>query len=416
MVSITTTQWDQPNLKGWRGSWQRLPEAPIEARSDAATGSAIDLADRSWFIVWGGYDADGQWLNDGTGYEFKHRRWTMLPPSPLPATAGDFDGTLNGYVAIAADPADGSPLTAWLTMEEADSREEANDFGTRLGLTWSWSLVFGPSLPTGERYEVVNEFGYVATLISYPAQGYASSVEQEFGTSDTGYRDEVTLSITRDGASGHRIERFAWIGNGTPPEADEPVTYGALSPLTRMGTEWRTTSPSPVTFDAASPLIVSPRHFIEPEQLVAWDPTMARWLRIRPPDGGRRTGTSAGWLQGHLLLWGGTTPDRVRPGRRLGLHTVARPTDGGAARAGHRARGRLQRVRVHPARRTVDRGDRRPAGDLVRRDPRPRGTHQVAPWLRRALPPAARGRGSERQGRGAGGRSSPYDALSRLAE
>ena len=390
MVPVTPTVSSQAvpdgpsSLDRWRGRWQRLPEAPIEARSDAATGAFLDRGHRSrlfiwggrgadgelladgaiydvarqrwqrlppspleartdaivrwdWgdaFIVWGGYDADGAWIGDGAGYEFKSRRWTMLPPSPLPATPGDFDGTLNGYVAIASDPADGSPLTAWLDMEEAESREEANDFGTRLGLRWSWSPVFEPPLPTGERYEVVNEFGSVATLISYPAEGYASSVEHEFDTSDTGYRDEVTLPITLDGASGHRIERFAWIGSGTLPGVEGPVTYGALSPLTRMGRAWRTTTPAPVSFDASASLVVSPRHIIEPEQLIAWDPTTARWLGIRPPDGGPRTGVSAGWLQGQLLLWGGTTPDGEVRGDGwafdpwLGRRTVALPEQG----------------------------------------------------------------------------------------
>lgn len=388
MVPVTPTTGGQaapdrlPSLDRWRGNWQRLPEAPIEARSDAATGSIIDIGDRSrffiwggrgaegnlladgaiydvgrqrWrklppsplaprtdaivrydgdsaFIVWGGYDADGQWLNGGAGYEFRQRRWTMMPASPLPATPGDFDGNLNGYVAIAADPIDGSPLVSWLTADDEGPVEEHNEFGSRLGgMRWSWSPVFEPPLPTGERYEVVNEFGSVATLISYPAEGYASAVEHEFGTSDAGYRDEVTLPITLDGASGHRVERFAWIGYGTPPPGEGPVTYGALSPLTRMGRAWRTTTPAPVSFAAGASLVVSPRHVIEPEQLVAWDPTTARWLRIRPPDGGPRTGASAGWLQGRLLLWGGTTPNGEVRGDGwaftpwLGRRTVALP-------------------------------------------------------------------------------------------
>lgn len=365
MAQVTTTERDQPLLKRWRGTWRRLPKAPIAARSDAATGSILDLTARSrffvwggrgadgellddgaifdvgkrdWrilppsplaprtdaivrydgdaaFIVWGGYGADGEWLDDGAGYEFRHRRWTMMPSSPLPSTPGDFDGNLGGYVAIAADPEDGSPLVSTLLWDDEGPAEEYNDFGTRLNAEWSWSAVQRPPLPVGERYEVVNEAGKVATLISYPSEGFASSVELEFATSDAGYRDQVTLPITGDGASGHRTERFAWIGSGDPTDGDEPVTYGALSPVARFGQKWRglskwhTTSPSPVMFDPASPLVVSPRHVIETDRLIAWDPTTARWLRIRPPDGGRRAGASTGWLQGQLLLWGGTTPD-----------------------------------------------------------------------------------------------------------
>jgi len=56
----------------------------------------------------------------------------MPPPSPLPATAGDFDGNLNGYVAIAADPADGSPLVSWLTWDDEGPAEDHNDFGTTI--------------------------------------------------------------------------------------------------------------------------------------------------------------------------------------------------------------------------------------------------------------------------------------------
>jgi hypothetical protein len=101
-----------------------------------------------------------------------------------------------------------------------------------------------------------------------------------------------------------------------------------------MGQEWRTTTPSPVSFDAGSSLVVSPRHVIEPEQLIAWDPTAVRWLRIRPPDGGPRTGVSAAWLQGGLLLWGGVTSKGVAQGDGwtfspwLGRRTVALPEQG----------------------------------------------------------------------------------------
>lgn len=384
MVAVTTTRTDQVALERWRGTWRRMPRAPIEARSDAATGAMIDFSGRSlffvwggrgadgelrsdgaifdvgrqrWqklppsplaprtdaivrydggdaFVVWGGFGPDGHWLGDGAGYEFEARRWTMLPPSPLPATPGDFDGNLNGYVAIASDPLDGSAVTATLDWDDEGPREAFNDFGTTINARWSWSSVLRPPLPLGERYEAVNELGYAATLISYPAEGFATSVEFEFGTSDAGYRNAATLPITGDGVSGHRIERFAWMGAGTPPGDGDPVTYGAISPLSRLGQTWRTTSPSPPGFTAREPLVVSPRHVIEPATLVAWDPTTARWLRIRPPGGGTRTGASATWLQGRLLLWGGATPDGIVKGDgwsfapQLGRRTVALPEQG----------------------------------------------------------------------------------------
>ena len=53
-----------------RQRWQRLPPSPLEARTDAIV--RWDWGDA--FIVWGGYDADGQWLDDGAGYEFRERR------------------------------------------------------------------------------------------------------------------------------------------------------------------------------------------------------------------------------------------------------------------------------------------------------------------------------------------------------
>ena len=161
VAKVHPTERSQPVIWRWRGSWSRMPRAPIEARSGAATGAVLDWHDEGtrrrsaggrlfiwsgraadgsllsdgaiydvqagrWqrlprsplsprtdavvrydgdaaFIVWGGYDADGRPLGDGAGYEFRKRRWTMMPPSPLPESPSDFDGNLNGYVAIAQE-------------------------------------------------------------------------------------------------------------------------------------------------------------------------------------------------------------------------------------------------------------------------------------------------------------------------
>jgi len=330
----------------WRGRWTRIARAPIAPRSAAAT-DVTRHGER--LLVFSGRDADGALLWDGATYDVRTDRWYPLPDVPLtPRTGFAFetggtgsmflwggvteDGTPmadGAYVWARRDVGRGSPrvvlvpeapltpgpasaagdLNNWLYVVTAgEAITDPPRFAYMAGSDEGWRApslppdqgelpLDAPPVPAGIGYEVTDD----PTVLSYQADGTA--VTSGWYVLD-GWTDPVVLPLPAAGGTCPTLDQ------GEPGWIREAAT-GTVGLTLDDG--WGFTATPPVPAAGAGMLVQSPTRLILADALVAWDGAMGRWLRLPALPGGPRTGVSAMWAYGSLVVWGGRSVDGSLP-------------------------------------------------------------------------------------------------------
>jgi N-acetylneuraminic acid mutarotase len=311
-----------------RRAWRQLPPAPLTPR----TGAAATWTGRE-LIVWGGYDrSDGKSESlhaaaDGAAYDPARGTWRRLPPAPLSALA-DATAMWTGreVLVVGSNPAvkpdrgqghtDGAAYDpardTWRRLAPAPRphgnvlhAQHAVWAGTRL-LVWSdW-----------EQYEEL------------PSEAGTRSFSHMPGVDAWAYDPATDRWEVLPPAPGQPAMAGAvllWTGQeilsfGGRPYHGPPVLHAPAARYDPEGNRWRHLADGPLDTAAvptalwtgASLLVwnsMSQRRgtdtAYEPGDAAAWDPHDNQWARLpRSPLAGTHAVTA--WTGKFLLVWGGT--------------------------------------------------------------------------------------------------------------
>lgn len=335
----------------WDGTWAPMPDAPISAR----TGAATDYADPGHAIyIWGGRGVDGSLLDDGAVFHVKEQQWETLPATDLvPRQSFGFDSDGRGITIWGGVDASGTPLadgarlilakddrsmswqalpTAPLTPGPASLSGDNNiTFAVTPGahaddpplfavldkdagkLAWDdpsspnrrlHGKMPAPQVPAGVAYEIAAADGQEsAVLVSYQADGTATAswfTKPWPGT----WSKPVTIPLPGTaGCPATSPEQLAWVRTGSDGNV---AAYLARS--SGKG-ELRTTTAAPAGTPTGGMIVWSPSRLIVADALLAYDTSSKAWTQLPALPDGPRTGVSAAWSDGSLYLWGGRGSD-----------------------------------------------------------------------------------------------------------
>ena len=339
------------------GTWLPMLPAPLCPRTDVVVTTGQE--DTNGFLVYGGRDAAGHWLDDGAWYDRPSGRWTIVPPSGLPAGPA----VAAALTVVVRDPATGLASASRLKL----------DFGPS---GWTTPATV-PLAPAAAYSAVALEDDDVLVVAERPG-GEASMVVRDWSPDQGQWRSVADLPNGIGGSVG-TASGFALEGplSALVRETPQGVRVLRIDTTHEAGT-WLAgrAAPEGVTFDPHP--VVSPDHLISPSSLVAYDLLHDSWQRLpRPRQADQITFDGPSWwFEGKLYLMGHLTG---QPGTIVEAFTPRLPAGSYALPTIERGSTDCQRWRVAGAPGDADhvwlvRGDRRivigwPDGWTVRYDP-----------------------------------------------
>jgi hypothetical protein len=320
-----------------RRAWRRLPPAPLTPR----TGAAATWTGRE-LLVWGGHDHLGgntgvlHVAADGAAYDPARGTWRRLPPAPLAARAGATavwtgrEVLVVGSVPAVRTDRDRGPAArppgggaaydpvrdTWRHLASSPRlrgsllAQHLVWAGTRL-LVWSdWRQTLRSdtvTLANGERaVEMETQDGVDVWTYDAAADRWAvlppAPGQPALGGAVLVWTGREVLSVTGRPYGGPLLDqnpgaRYDPARNRWRPLADGPLDSAALP-----AGLW--TGAALLVWNGTSARSGASRTGYQPGDGAAWDPRADRWVRLpRSPLGG--SGSVAVWTGRAALVWGG---------------------------------------------------------------------------------------------------------------
>lgn len=308
-------------------SWHRLPQSPLTGRENAS-----DVWAGSELIIWGGDDLNdwgtgGPVFGDGAAYLPTTNTWEMLPPAPIePRTDATIIWTGRQVIVFGGRDSDGNYIDDGATYDPGSRTWSVlpalpSESGTPVGASAIWT---GSELITWVTYEVRNNGLYGSTDVEELPVGssewkrlpISNDTPSTYGATTTWTGSEALVFGGGDCFPGESCGQFLPTGHGSvyliDPEKDQWTTMAVPTNPTGLAVS---TGKALIVLQSRQLRVPAEHQALVPDFGIVFDIATAKWSRL-PPSPQAGTGDEI-WTGSQLLVWFDGSQSRANIGMEL---------------------------------------------------------------------------------------------------